>query len=242
MTEPRLKWVPLPMDGSIGPPRGLKDFQVGWFWNLFWAALTNAELPGYLPVVATPDNLWTFAGAHRRAHWDAKCALVMAAFELRDVAGQKRWCLPVLASIIGEQKKKLRNHKKGADFTNEHSIPQGGGSLSLSPSQFGFDFDVIEPELTQKQRKVSLSRAWVAPSDGYSQSDFDARDIRRMAEAYAQLSKRNAEGATLGSSMSARQMFEYACEVAGISISRGLELEEQRRKWPERVPDWAKQA
>jgi hypothetical protein len=236
MLEPKLKWVPLPVDGSIGPPRGLTDFQVGWFWNLFWASFTNSDFPGYLPATATRNTLWTFAGAHRRAHWDANCALVMAAFELREIAGRKMLCLPALVDIVEEQKKKLRNHKKGGDFKGLHSDPQRGGDYS--PSQSGFNFDLIEPIQTEKP---TFTRVPARAISSFSQADFDARDLRKMAEAYAQLSKRNGEGACLGASMSTRQMFEYACEIAGVSITRGLELEERRKKWPEETPSWAKE-
>jgi hypothetical protein len=236
--EPKLKWIPMPLDGTIHPPLGLTDFQVGWFWNLFWASLTNPEFPGYLP--AARSTLWTFAGAHRRAHWDANCALVMAAFELREIAGRKMWCLPALVNIIEEQKKKLRAYKKATDFKNRHSGPQEDGTCS--PSQFGFDFDIKKKEQVKEGGLISsVSHGPASGRANYSQADFDARDQRRMAEAYAQLNKRNAEGACWGSGMSTRQMFEYACGVAGISIARGLELEEGRRKWPEQVPDWAKE-
>jgi hypothetical protein len=136
MSPVNLKWVPLPVDGSIGPPMGLKDFQVGWFWNLFWASLKNAELPGYLP--ATRSNLWTVAGAHRPAHWDANCAVVMAAFELREIAGRKMFCLPALISILEEQTKKLQNHKKRV-VQNLNSDPQASGELSPSQSEFCFE-------------------------------------------------------------------------------------------------------
>jgi hypothetical protein len=231
----------MPLDGTIRPPLGLKDFQVGWFWNLLWASLTNLEFPGYLP--AARSSLWTFAGAHRRAHWDANCALVMAAFELREIAGRKMWCLPALVDIIEEQKRKLRVHKKATDFKNRHSGPQEGGACSSS--QFGFAFDTKEVKEKEQVEEgcltSSVSHGPASSGRNYSQADFDARDQRRIAEAYAQLNKRNAEGARWGAGMSARQMFEYACAVAGVSIARGLELEGQRRKWPEQVPDWAKE-
>ena len=141
MPEPKLKWVPLPVDGSIGPPRGLTDFQVGWFWNLFWACLANADFPGYLPVTANRNTLWTFAGAHRRAHWDANCALVMAAFELREIAGQTMLCLPALVNIVETQTHKLKNHRK-VDIRSSHSDPPECGDCS--PSQFAFDFELQE--------------------------------------------------------------------------------------------------
>jgi hypothetical protein len=143
MSESNLKWLPLPLNlrteaGSIGPPPGLTDFQVGWFWNLFWTSLANPEFPGYLP--AARSTLWTFAGAHRRAHWDANCTLVMAAFELREIAGRKMLCLPALVNIIEEQQKKLSSHRKRVDFRISHSVPHECGDSS--PSQSTFDFEL----------------------------------------------------------------------------------------------------
>jgi hypothetical protein len=152
---PQLKWIPFPLDGSFDPPRGLEDFQVGWYWNLFWTALRNPAHPG---VLASRKNLWTFAGAHRRAHWDANCALVMAAFELREIAGQKLWCLPRLIEIVEQQQKKLRNHK--GVFRDSHRDPQASGDFS--PSQSVFDFD-LSPGGENEQRSSAKPGA---PSTG----------------------------------------------------------------------------
>jgi hypothetical protein len=164
-SEPRLKWVPLPVDGSIGPPPGLADFQVGWFWNLFWAALSNSEFPGYLPAAATCTTLWTFAGAHRRAHWDANCALVMAAFELREIAGRKMLCLPALVDIVQEQNKKLRNHRR-VDIRNSHIDSQECGDSS--PSQSAFDFE-LQPSGGRKDCYARSGEATTGiPSNQYS--------------------------------------------------------------------------
>ena len=164
MSPTKLKWVPLPVDGSIGPPLGLKDFQVGWFWNLFWASLNNSEFPGYLP--ATRSNLWTFAGAHRRAHWDANCALVMAAFELREIAGRQMLCLPGLITILDEQQKKLRNHKKSY-VRNLNNDPQVSGDYSPSQSAFCFE-----------------SPQYVVKEDGHAEAQYPA--ARTAANPYAQ--------------------------------------------------------
>jgi hypothetical protein len=75
----------------------------------------------------------------------------------------------------------------------------------------------------------------------YSPADFDARDVRKMALAWDWLCEPNGEGATRGLGMTQRQMFAQVCERAGISIERGLELEERRKKWPKNVPDWLKE-
>jgi hypothetical protein len=75
------------------------------------------------------------------------------------------------------------------------------------------------------------------------QKDFLERDLRKMAEAWKYLTTRDAGGACRASGLSNRQMFEAVCDLAGITIERGLELEELKKKWPARgVPDWLKEA
>jgi hypothetical protein len=232
---PRLKWLPLPIDrtkDSVAPPQGLEDFQVGWYWNLFWSALGNSADTGYLPC--TRRNLWTFAGAHRRAHWDANCALVMAAFELSERSGQIVLYHPVAVRIVEEQLKKLKDKKRGGDL---HTFHRHVGDLS-PPLQSGFAFDLVEPLQIQKP---SNTRARAPARASYSHDVGDAIDLRKMAQAWAKLAERDSMGRTAGYGMTHRQMFEHVCELAGVSIARGLELEERRKKWPEKVPDWLKE-
>ena len=208
---------------------------MGWYWNLFWAALRNTDHPGFL---ASRKNLWTFAGAHRRAHWDANCALVMAAFELREISGQKLWCLPPLVRIVDEQLKKLQD-KKGRGISEVcTAFHRDVGDLS-PPLQSGFAFDLSEAIQIQKQSPTRVRAP--ARETGYSNEIGDAIDVRKMAKAWEQLCKRNAEGKSGAADMSNRRMFEYVCEVAGVSIERGLELEARRKKWPEKVPDWLRE-
>jgi hypothetical protein len=168
MSESKLKWLPLPLNlrteaGSIAPPLGLTDFQIGWFWNLFWASLANPEFPGYLP--AARSTLWTFAGAHRRAHWDANCALVMAAFELREMAGRKMLCLPALVNIVEEQQKKLSSHRGRTDFRSSHSDAHECGDSSHSQSAFDFD---LQQQGGQKDRHAKAAN----PTAGARSSQY----------------------------------------------------------------------
>jgi len=237
-----LKWLPLPLDlqtkaGSIAPPAGLADFQVGWYWNLFWTALRNPEHPGFL---AGRKNLWTLSGARTRERWDANCSAVMAAFELREIAGQMLWCLPPVLILIEEQSKKITDKKGRGDSHSLHSLPQNVGSLSPS-LQSGFAFDLQEPIQIQKQSSTCARAPARVTTGGYSQADFDARDLRKMAKAWDWLCQCNAEGISRGSGLNPRQMFAQVCDRAGITIERGLELEERRKKWPKNVPDWLKE-
>jgi hypothetical protein len=65
----------------------------------------------------------------------------MAAFELREIAGQTMLCLPALVNIVETQTHKLKNHRK-VDIRSSHSDPQECGDCS--PSQFAFDFELQE--------------------------------------------------------------------------------------------------
>ena len=62
-----------------------------------------------------------------------------------------------------------------------------------------------------------------------------------MANAWARLCERDSMGTARGYGMSEREMFEYVCEFAGITIERGLELNQRRKQWPDAVPDWARE-
>jgi hypothetical protein len=157
-----LKWIPIAIDGSPGMiPRGLipvfeKDFQTAWFWNLLWASMKQ-DPQGYLP--AARSTLWTFAGAHRPAHWDANGALVMAAFELREIAGRKMLCFPPLIEVIGKQMKKLRQHRGREEFSSDSTTFPQEERASLSLSQSEFDFEVRARAEKRKPQRVDTSGA-----------------------------------------------------------------------------------
>jgi len=66
----------------------------------------------------------------------------------------------------------------------------------------------------------------------FTQADFDERDLRKLGEAYKEIDRKLR--ASVGSSqLSGKQVFEWACELAGISVKRGLEVERLGKKWPE---------
>jgi hypothetical protein len=74
----------------------------------------------------------------------------------------------------------------------------------------------------------------------YTQSDFDARDPRKMSGAYEELDRMRAASIGGGSNWTAKRTSEWVCERVGITVQRGLELEALQKKWPEQVPEWAK--
>jgi len=178
----------------------------------------------------------------------------MASFNVADIAGRHVIFFPALIEVLETQREKVRNHRRrggipkskmsegGEDLHTSHSVQQADGPLSLSlQSDFAFDFE----EATQIQ-KQSTTRARTPAREAraaaaYTEADFDARDLRKMAKAWEQLAVRDSMGRAAGSDMTNRQMFEQVCLVAGVSISRGLELEERRKKWPEKVPDWLRE-
>lgn len=235
-----LTWCPVPVDISrgaqskgmalpaIAPPLGLKDFQVGWFWNLFWA-LAKAE--GYLPF--GPD-IWKIAGALTRARWDANNAAVLAAFdfttpgangkrESTDSVDVRLYYQPLL-QIIELQKSKLG--KKSATFTTTNSAGD-----SLSPSQSGFDFSSQNQEQSER-----LASALSCPPPAkkvagrYSQSDFDERDMRLVRQELAQVNATlqgvwiSDEDPPPAGAVSKQQVFRTACKRAGIGVDRARSL------------------
>jgi hypothetical protein len=62
----------------------------------------------------------------------------------------------------------------------------------------------------------------------FSQDDFDARDLRRMGEAYREAAKRPE---SIGH-LSDEEYFAWVCRHAGITVERGLYLDKKQRAWP----------
>jgi hypothetical protein len=226
-----LNWIPRSPHDRLRAPRHLKDYQRSWFEELCWASLDQTEMQGYLPMTA---DLWRLAGAHCRDFWDKQKSAVLACFECATVVGQEVIFYPPLIEIINLQRKKIGNRKRRVSDEEISSISigihRGGGSpLSLS-SQSVFDFD-----LKKKPLNENYARA------GYSQDDFDQRDLRRMREAYREL-RLEASGKVGGKQLSPKECFEEVCFRSGITVARGLELEAKQVKWPENAPAWAKEA
>jgi hypothetical protein len=73
----------------------------------------------------------------------------------------------------------------------------------------------------------------------FSQSDFDARDLRLMRKAQEKFDAacRASAGNRLPEWMyDNRQVFEWICSEAGITVKRGIELEQRQKEWPEGAP------
>lgn len=211
---PRLDWIP----NKLKPPPQLFDTQRDWWRNIVDAMFENDLMQGYLPKTA---DLWLLARAHTRAFWNANCAAVMATFESAQIGSQEVIFYRPLLDLIAVQSKKLRGPKHARE-----------GPLS-SPSQSDFDFD------SKKEKEEKLRPKTVPLKPVYQQADFDARDLRLMKKAADEFHARyDSTGARVGVSMpewvyDPKQVFEWICQQAGITVARGLELEALRKKWPE---------
>ena len=100
----------------------------------------------------------------------------------------------------------------------DSSISDSGSNPPPLPVE-GFDFK------NARARETSPSR--------YSQTDFDDRDRRKLGEAFKEIDRRLTASVGSGSSPGEREIFEWACELASISIERGLEVEARGKKWPQ---------
>lgn len=82
----------------------------------------------------------------------------------------------------------------------------------------------------------STERAKSAPPlPLYTQADFDARDLRKMSDAYEEWERRStASQGSYGKKATPTEVFEFVCEKAGITVERGLQLEALQKKWPAR--------
>jgi hypothetical protein len=153
--EPWLFYLPLHIyDSPFLPPSGLTDYQAGWRFNLLIASLRNPVHQGYL--IEPTDQLWRVAGSHRREYWDAHSREVMVAFEQRDIAGRKMWCLPALVELV-EQTRHLWKRRKGGG-SSKASAPEPDVGESVSPLHLPFAFD-FESQRQNQLQNPSTSRA-----------------------------------------------------------------------------------
>jgi len=245
----QLTWVP--WDRSLQPPAGLTDFQQAWFWNLLRASFFDqTEMQGYLPITS---NLWSIAGAKRSDFFDSHKSRLLACFEVRKVGGKEVIYFPPLIQSMRRQLKRLRNRRVVDDelSTNSQASTEGAGAFtSPSQSDLGFDFDSDSKAQLPKHKPKPSSTRVRAEQSGYSQADFDARDLRLLKKAYDEFHDRyDRKGSQIGTPDSApawtddpRKVFEWVCRLAGLTVERGLQLEESQKKWPEKVPEWARSA
>jgi hypothetical protein len=67
----------------------------------------------------------------------------------------------------------------------------------------------------------------------YCQKDFDERDLRKLGDAFKEINLRLTANIGSGTSPTEKEVFEWACELAGISVRRGLEVERRGKEWPQ---------
>ncbi len=71
------------------------------------------------------------------------------------------------------------------------------------------------------------------PKKTYDPDVGDAIDRRKLAKAFERISSRDEANIGSHGSMTREQRFEWACELAGLSVKRGLEVSERGRQWPQ---------
>lgn len=242
-----LRWLPAPVPG-LWVPAGLKDFQVGWFVNLLVASL-QSEIPGYLILCkegcsGCPVCLWTVAGSRHPESFRREGSLVTAHFSLAQIPdGRRVLYFPPLVKVISQQLYKL--HKKQTTQNQQVDLPlsevstgfhKGGDFYSPSPSVFDVDVG------SKKERRQTKNQKPDAGGFSPKQKDFEERDLRKMGKAYEDFRRMMEASVGAGEARpGAREVFEWVCERAGITVQRGLELEALQKKWPKSAPDWAKE-
>jgi hypothetical protein len=214
----RLIWLKRGPHDMFRAPRHLKDFQRSWFDELLWA-MFESDTQGYLAVC--PD-LWLLAGAHNAAYFDKHKAAVLACFESAQVGNSEVISyVPLLHTIHNlsteihqTRPKDIHRANSGAcalESSGSAAVAdRGGGSPSLSAS-------ASESVSTSTQFGESTARARVKT---YTQTDFDERDLRKLAQAERELATLFEQQPWLGE----EEMFEMVCRRAGITLQRGRAL------------------
>lgn len=222
-----LKWLPIPPHFWI--PDEFRDYEVGWHVNLLKASL-RTETPGYLQILhdgeeascaeglSVTRDLWKLAGSHNGPYFQKESVRVMARFEVRQFGCHRVLFFPPLVEVINEQLKKLRN-KRSRPEISEASTGVHRGSGFSSPSLFDFDVGSKKEMEAKKPNQ-------------FTQADFDARDLRKLNKAYEVLERIQSASLGSGRRLTDREVFEWVCARAGISVKRGLQIEKLQKEWP----------
>jgi len=227
-----LVWIPRTPFDQIRAPRHLKDFQRSWFDELNMEALSNRDMQGYLTV--TPD-LWRIAGAHCREYWHQHSSAVMACFNRATMGEREVIFYPPLIELLRTQLAKIHKENTQSFHSPENlqyslfskGLPEssgrgGGGPLSSTASAFVFDSDFQNKKL--HAREPSPPQA-PRRSHGYTQDDFDARDLRKLSDAI----KECEQVLSMQPHLSERDILELACLRTGLPLKRALELQRSQR-------------
>jgi hypothetical protein len=224
----RPQFLKIPLD--LWVPDEFEEFEIAWHIRLLKASL-RSDLLGYVPVCKTGCRgcsgcLDRLSGSRRKDFWDAKSRCLMARWQMGEIGGRQVWYFPPLVACLVEQLKHLRMKKKKLGGV----VGKSRRFSSPSTSQSSLDFD----SSNQTQKKSSArARETVGK---YSKSDYEARDIRRMKEANDKLDRicQASVGNIPKWVEDEKKVFEWICLQAGITVERGLELEQIQKKWPEK--------
>jgi len=132
---------------------------------------------------------------------------------------------------LDEEKRKSEaaqqgGRKRGGQLRSANRSPDGSADRSTQSQRQG-----------QNQGPPSLENpAFHSRERRYSQADFEARDRRKLADALNKIDLLLKASRGSGHYPSEKEIFEWACREAGISVERGLEVEESGKKWPQSQP------
>ncbi len=92
------------------------------------------------------------------------------------------------------------------------------------------------PDHTKPDPPSLENESFYSKEKNYSQTDFDARDRRKLADAFKKIDLQLQASVGSGTSITQQQFYEWACREAGISVERALEVEERGKQWPQSQP------
>jgi hypothetical protein len=120
----------------------------------------------------------------------------------------------------------------GVQGTGAQDAPEGVHGVQGTGAQRAPDPKAFDPRALKDPKEGDSARARATSlSSGYTQSDFDARDLRKMASARRAAEERPS---SVGS-LSDREYFVWLCAHAGITVERGLQLEKLQYSWPSEI-------
>jgi hypothetical protein len=149
------------------------------------------------------------------------------AYNIHDWAEHNPWAATRPERTRSAKKAAAARWGKMQSASDPHATPCEPHETAMPSSPL-----LISPPNTLEPNPPLLENRFVHSKEkNFSQSDFDARDLRKLANAREELQLKLTNG--WGSSLSNEEIWEHQCILAGISVQQAEEVIERTKKRPQ---------
>ena len=141
---------------------------------------------------------------------------------------------------IEEELSKATNisEKRRAAANAKHQKDRTANALQMHPQSQSQPHPQLQPDSPaqpESDRPSPENPCFRSKEKSFSEDDFFARDLRKLSDALNKIAENSYAAVGSGVYRSQEEIFEWACDMAGISVARGLQVQEWGKKWPRGV-------